>query len=127
MAGIGDVIKIKLLSSSVLGETVVSNIEINGLSEAFTVTAKPNDYGFLENKTYTVTADTVYWYYLTMPSAGNLDIDTAYATEVTVYDESLNVISNASSSDKTVALTAGVFIVKVSSGYNAEPVTFLLL
>ena len=124
IANSGDSIQIKLLSGANFGDIVTSNINIDGVHDTFSVTTKPEDYDFISNGSY-APSDTTF-YYLTMPSNGNLDIDfsSTYTHSVTIYDMDMNVIHSTIHGNRTVSLNTGSYIVKMAGGSSAYPVTF---
>jgi hypothetical protein len=114
-ANIGDVIKIKLSSSTIVNTSVSTNVMVGNLNELFKITTKPKDYAQLTNGTVTPSNDTATFYYLSMPSDGYLDINGGYKTYLTFYTEDMQVVNARSYSNRTIQLSSGTYIVKVEA------------
>ena len=122
-ANSGDTIQFKLLSASTISTNKASIIQVGLQSGSFSVTTRIYDYQDLTNGTYAPTEDT--YYYLTMPSNGNLDIDIHFWSYIstTIFDEDMNVVATSSGSSHTVSLLAGTYIVKISGAKSHQTTT----
>ena len=120
----GDKISVKLNSALSLGVTESMNVIIGNTQLIYSVTTGNNlnsGYSFISNGIYNKAGTT--YYYLTMPSAGNIDFTANLSSSTkTIYDLAMNKL-NLLNDSETINLSAGSYIIKIYNYYSSDSIT----